>query len=186
MTEHDQTGEIVVTVTTLDMRTAPARAPARPPTLSRPVMLLRAERPTISFYRFLYNTIGHDWLWYERRQMTDEALVTFIHDESVSIYVLYVGGVPAGYTEIDSRRFPEIEIAYLGLMPEFIGRGLGRYLVDWSLDTAWQSNPERVRIHTCNLDHPTALPLYQKAGFEPCQQERIAIPDPRELPYFTG
>ena len=78
-----------------------------------------------SFYRFLYNTIGHDWLWYERPPDDRRGAGHVHHDESVSIYVLYVGGVPAGYTEIDSRRFPEIEIAYLGLMPEFIRQGTG-------------------------------------------------------------
>lgn len=173
-----------VTITSLEMRTRPSRPFARPPTLPRPVMLLRAERPTISFYRYLYNTVGKDWYWYERRQMDDATLATFIHDDEVAVYVLYVGGVPAGYAEIDNRRHPNVEIAYLGLMPEFIGRGLGRYLVDWTVDTAWNLNPRRVWIHTCNFDHPAALSLYQKAGFEPFRQEAVTISDPRRMPIF--
>jgi len=27
----------------------------------------RAEKPSGAFYRYLYNAIGKDWLWYERR-----------------------------------------------------------------------------------------------------------------------
>ncbi len=175
-----------VTITSLEMRARPNRAVARPPLLKRPVMLLKAEQPTISFYRYLYNTIGRDWYWYERRQMDDETLATLIHDDKVAVYVLYIGGVPAGYVEIDSRRYPSIEIAYLGLMPEFVGCGLGRYLVDWAVDNAWSAHPERVWIHTCNLDHPAALPLYQKAGFTPFSQGKVAIPDPRLMDCFKS
>ncbi|MEX2615021.1 MAG: GNAT family N-acetyltransferase [Alphaproteobacteria bacterium] len=175
-----------ITITSLEMRARPKRAGARPPLFKRPVMLLRAERPTLSFYRYLYNTIGRDWCWYERRQMDDNALARIIHDDSVAVYVLYVGGVPAGYVEIDSRRHVSVEIAYLGLMPEFVGRGLGRYLVNWAVDTAWDMNPERVWIHTCNLDHPAALLLYQKVGFTVFNQEKIAIPDPSAMVCFQN
>jgi len=178
--------KILVTVTSLEMLAPPKRGRARPPSLSAPVMLLHAQEPTVSFYRYLYHTIGEDWLWYERRQMSDDALAGIIQDEKVSVDVLYCGGVPAGYAELDARRRPNVEIAYLGLMPEFIGRRLGRYLVDWAVDAAWSLEPERVWIHTCNLDHPAALPLYQKAGFSPFQQEVVEIPNPRLLPEFSG
>jgi GNAT superfamily N-acetyltransferase len=176
---------IDVTITSLEMRARPARPLARAPSLSQPVMLLRAVQPTISFYRYLYNTIGQEWLWYERRQMSDAALAEIIHDERVSVDVLYCGGVPAGYAELDARRHPDVEIAYLGLMPEFIGRGLGRYIVDWAVDAAWDLEPDRVWIHTCDLDHPAALPTYQKAGFAPFGQETAAIPNPRLTPAFA-
>jgi GNAT superfamily N-acetyltransferase len=176
---------IDVTVTSLDMSTRPSRPLARPPTLPQPVMLLRATQPTISFYRYLYNTIGQEWLWYERRQMSDERLSEIIQDDKVFVNVLYYGGVPAGYAELDTRQFPTIEIAYLGLLPEYIGRGLGRYIVNWVVDAAWDHEPDRIWIHTCNLDHPAALPTYQKAGFTPFQQETAPVPNPRLLPTFA-
>lgn len=176
---------IDVTVTSLEMTERPSRPLARAPSLSQPVMLLRAHAPTISFYRYLYNTIGQDWLWYERRQMNDETLAEIIYDERVSVDVLYCGGVPAGYAELDARMLPAVEVAYLGLMPEFIGRGLGRYLVDWAVDAAWDREPERVWIHTCNLDHPAALPTYQKAGFTVFNRQTVTIPNPRLLPSFA-
>lgn len=176
---------IDVTVTSLEMVSRPSRALARAPSLSQPVMLLRAQQPTISFYRYLYNTVGQDWLWYERRQMNDETLAEIIHDERVAVDVLYCGGVPAGYAELDARMQPAVEVAYLGLMPEFIGRGLGRYIVDWAIDAAWALEPERVWIHTCNLDHPAALPTYQKAGFTVFNRQTVSIPNPRLLPSFA-
>ncbi|MGY8961732.1 MAG: GNAT family N-acetyltransferase, partial [Alphaproteobacteria bacterium] len=125
-----------VTTTSLEMTARPTRPPKPPPTLNNPLMLLRAERPTISFYRYLYNTVGAKWLWYERRSLDDDALSAIIHDEQDFIYVLHVGGVPAGFVELDCRDMPNIEIAYFGLMPEFIGRGLGGRLIDWALESA--------------------------------------------------
>lgn len=186
MTDGPPTPLLDVTITSLEMRARPKRAGARPPLLKQPVMLLRAERPTLSFYRYLYNTVGRDWYWYERRLMDDSTLAKVIHDDGVAVYVLYIGGVPAGYVEIDSRRDVSVEIAYLGLVPEFVGRGLGRYLVNWAVDTAWDMNPERVWIHTCDLDHPAALPFYQKVGFTAFSQEKIAIPDPRAMKCFQN
>jgi GNAT superfamily N-acetyltransferase len=141
--------------------------------------LLRARPPTVAFYRFLYNTIGGPWLWYERRALDDEALGRIISDDRVEIYVLYANGVPAGYAELDRREPPDIELAYFGLMPDFIGKGLGRYLLTWAIDTAWSYEPERLWVNTNSLDHSNALALYQRCGFRPYSQEHRVIDDPR-------
>ena len=66
----------------------------------------------------------------------------------------------------------ETFIAYFGLVPEFIGRGLGRFFLDWAVDRAWDLGHARVRVQTCDLDHPAALPNYERAGFRRCD-ERI-------------
>ncbi|MCZ6863290.1 MAG: GNAT family N-acetyltransferase [Alphaproteobacteria bacterium] len=159
------------------MRSAPSHPNILPS--GRKVALVRAERPTISFYRYLYNTIGEDWFWWERRALSDAQLATEIHDSNVEIFVLYIDGVPAGYAELDLRIKAEVELAYFGLIPEFIGRGLGRYLLGWAIDEAWQRKPERVWLHTCNFDHPKAIATYQKAGFVPYKQDTTMIEDPR-------
>jgi GNAT superfamily N-acetyltransferase len=165
-------------VTYLEMR----EPPRHPNILSgrHKIALMRAESPTVSFYRYLYDTIGEEWLWWERRALDDEALAAIIHDPEVEIFVLYYDGVPAGYIELDLRIAGEIEIAYFGLIPEFIGRGLGAYLLGWALDEAWQREPERVWLHTCNFDHPKAIAVYQRVGFTPYKQETTQIDDPRE------
>ena len=95
-----------VTVTYLDMAARPARPPKPAPILDVPVMLLKAEQPTVAFYRHLYAAVGLPWLWFERAEMNDAALRSVIHDEKIEIYVPYVGGVPAGFAELDARRPP--------------------------------------------------------------------------------
>ena len=164
-------------ITYLEMTRPPA---APPPTVpAERLALLRAEPPTVPFYRFLYNTVGAPWLWYERRRLDDDALAAIVQDPQVEVYVLYVRGVPAGFSELDTRGLPDIELAYFGLMPEFMGRGLGPYLLRWTIDQGWFHEPDRLWVNTCNHDHPAALALYQRAGFIPYDQKTIMIDDPR-------
>ena len=167
-----------IVITYLEMRTAPTRPTVPAPPVGK-IALLRAERPTVSYYRYLYNTVGEPWLWWERRRLSDAELAAIIHDPLVEIFVLYIDGVPAGYAELDRRTPEEIELAYFGLIPEFMGRKLGPFLLNWVADTAWFHKPKRLWVNTNNLDHPKALQIYQKAGFVPYRQEMKTIPNPR-------
>ena len=171
-------GKLEVTVTYLEMTQRPPHPHVSPPQGMK-LALIRAHRPTVPFYRFLYDTVGEPWLWYERRKLDDAALARLVQDEKVELYVLYADGVPAGFAELDRTGPPDIDLAFFGLMPDFIGRGLGRYLLTWAIDTAWNYEPERLTVNTCSLDHRQALPLYQQCGFQPYDQKVAVIPDPR-------
>ena len=175
-TPEPATLELVVPY--LEMLKPPTRPTVPAPPVGK-IALLRAERPTVSFYRYLYNTVGEPWLWWERRLLSDAELERIIQDPLVEIYVLYVDGVPAGYVELDRRKPEEVELAYFGLIPQFIGRKLGPFLLNWAVDTAWFLKPKRLWVNTNNLDHPKALQIYQKAGFAPYRQETKTIPNPR-------
>jgi len=175
-------GKLENVVTYLEMRERPALKPVALPHGTK-LALLRAEQPSLAFYRFLYNTIGRKWCWWVRRAMSDAELQAIIGDPRVEVMVLYCDGQPAGYAELDRRpvdgRVPgEIELAYFGLLPEFIGRKLGPWLLTQILELAWSYGPDRVLVNTNTLDHPKALPLYQKLGFEPYRQEATTFDDP--------
>lgn len=165
---------VPVTVTWLEM-TSPERC-VPVPSVPEPTAILRAERPTISFYRYLYDTVGADWNWFMRRRLSDEELAAIIHDDRDEVFVLHVRGVPAGYVELDRRIDEEVEIAYFGLIPEYVGRGFGKYLLAWGLARAWSYRPRRVWLHTCTLDHPRALGVYQRAGLEVYHREEVQEP----------
>ena len=165
---------------TLEMTERPHLPPQHPPARTK-LALMRAKEPPPSFYRFLYQAVGARWLWSERLALEDAALARIIHDPQVAIYVLYHQGVPAGFAEADLR-FPECaELVRFGLMPDFLGRGLGRYLLRWTLETVWDQGPERIRTTVSSLDSPAALALCQRLGFSPVGQESRRIPDPRQL-----
>jgi GNAT superfamily N-acetyltransferase len=172
-------GMLEISITYLEMLRRP-RLPAPPPPALR-LAVMRADAVSVPFYRYLYDTVGAPWLWYERRTMSDADLAAAIQHPDVDVFVLFAGGEPAGYAELDRRRMPDIELAYFGLVPAFIGRKLGPWLLHWAVDAAWAREPKRVWVHTCSLDHPKAIAHYQRAGFSPYRQERKAIADPRPL-----
>lgn len=156
------------------------RPPLRPPLhRSDKLILLRAERPTVSFYRYLYNTVGAQWLWHERRRWSDEELSALICIPKVEVFVLYVAGVPAGFAELDRRRKGEVELVHIGMIPEFAGRGLGEYLLGWAVDQAWSKRARRLWVRTSNHDHHRALAALQRAGFVPYDQQDSLMDDPR-------
>lgn len=190
VTPVDPTVELLdVTITFLEMTSRPTAPPRPMPVTGAPLSLVRLHNPTVSYYRYIQHTVGDPWLWYDRRKMSDEQIAAIILDDAVEIYVLSEGGVPAGFVELDFRDMPEeADIAYFGLMPDFIGKGLGPYLLDWAIRTAWDRDPapRRLTVNTCTLDHPSALGGYQKAGFTPYAREQNKVPDPRALGIIPG
>jgi GNAT superfamily N-acetyltransferase len=143
------------------------------------IEITKADAPSTEFYRYLYRSVGEDLFWVDRLILPDDELRAIIQDDRVVIYVLAVGGETAGYSELDRRQKDEIELVYFGLFPRFVGRGLGKYFLDWTLRKAWAFEPRRVWVHTCDLDHPAALPTYLKAGFAIYDEEIIdqRVPD---------
>lgn len=168
---------IPITITKLEMKARPAtlRPHLRHDQDGGRLMLLKARRIPVHFYRYLYDTVGREHVWVERRRMSDDTLAAIVQDERVEIFVLYCDGAPAGYFELDLRRPPDAELSYFGLIADFIGRGLGSFLLATAIETAWSKPIERLWVHTNTLDHPRALPLYQKMGFVPYAQEKAEI-----------
>jgi GNAT superfamily N-acetyltransferase len=74
---------------------------------------------------------------------------------------------PAGLLSCDLHPGDEVEIDAFGLVPEFVGRGLGGYALTLAVQQAWDLAPgvTRVWLHTSSHDHPAALPNYLRRGF---------------------
>ncbi len=165
---------IDVKISHLEMLAQPSRR-IEPPRAGLAVM--HAERPTLSYYRYLYRAVGEQYYWRSRAKLADAELAAIIHDPRVEVHVLHADGTPAGFAEFDRREPGAIELKQFGLMPEFIGQGLGKWFLGWTIDKAWSYQPKRFWLHTCTQDHPAALPNYLKAGFvlfkEEIKQEDI-------------
>ncbi len=130
-----------------------------------------------ALYRFLYSTVGGEYYWRERLYWTEQQLQEWLRGPS-TIWVMRLGEALAGYFELRRHDDGSVEIVYFGLLPGFLGRGLGRHLLTRSLEEAWALGPSRVWVHTCTLDHPAALPNYLKRGFRAVLEERYQV----ELP----
>ncbi|MEI6559781.1 MAG: GNAT family N-acetyltransferase [Rhodospirillaceae bacterium] len=142
-------------------------------------VIRRLIRPGVTAYRFLYQSVGEPWLWNERRRLGDGALRAIIHDSRLEILVLTIAGWVAGFAELDRRPAPDIRLAYFGLMPGQIGRGLGSWFLSHTVARAWKSRPHRLLVNTCSFDHPAALPMYQRAGFTLVEHVHRCFHDPR-------
>jgi GNAT superfamily N-acetyltransferase len=130
------------------------------------VAIMQARQPLPSFYRFLYGTVGRDYYWVDRLVWPDERLRAHLERPSISVDVLYYGGTPAGYVELERDGDEQgTEVAYFGLISAFHGRGLGKHLLSHGIKRALDEGAQRVWVHTCTLDGPAALPNYQARGF---------------------
>lgn len=127
--------------------------------------VMHARNPTVAYYRSLYDAVGRDYDWTSRKKLSDEELAAIIQDPLDEMHVLTVDGQPAGFAELDRRKPDEIELVQFGLTAPHIGKGLGKYFLQWTIDKAWSYEPRRFWLHTCTKDHPNALSNYLKAGF---------------------
>lgn len=164
---------IPTTVTFLQMHQRPGKSAPAP--MSPRLSIQRVEKPTVPFYRYLYETVGKPWIWVNRRRMSDTDLAAAITETGIEVYVLYARGEPAGYAELDARDPANIELSYFGLVPGFTGTGLGAFFLGEAIAIAWDKEPKRLHVQTCTLDHPRALPLYQRMGFTPFAQTQATV-----------
>ena len=129
------------------------------------VRIERVQDCPASFYRYLYAEVGREYRWIDRLGWSDDTIRQHLADPDVTLWLMTVGGAPAGYFELKRDNAGGVEIAYFGLLNEFIGRGLGGHLLTEAVEQAWARGAARVWLHTNTLDHPAALPNYLKRGF---------------------
>lgn len=160
---------VTVTRTYLRMTAPDALRPRResPPN----ARVERVAPCTVERYRALYRDVGGPWHWRDRDAWTDERLAEHLAQPGVSVHVLTVDGAVAGYFELQRHDDGDVELVYFGLVEEYIGRGLGGYLLTTAVDAAWALDATHVWLHTCTLDHPAALANYRARGFEPYRAE---------------
>ena len=169
---------VAVTVTFLRMDMPPAGPPPRfPPGAD----LVRLARCSVGFYRYLYDTVGAPHCWWLRRSLPDSSLAALLGDAGVSVHVLYRGGEPAGFFELDARGRADVNLSYFGLVPAAVGAGLGRPFLRAAVDEAFRSASRGVTVNTCTADHPRAMPTYLRAGFRPVRSVREVWDVPTRL-----
>lgn len=150
-------------VTTYLEMTSPAQL--RPKLSSDPQFRARevAERDW-RLNRWLYLNVGEPWAWNDKRRWSAERWQAYVCTNALRTFVGEYDKEIAGYFELH-REDGAVEIAYFGLLPNFIGRGFGGAFLTSAIEEAWRWNASRVWVHTCTLDHPSALQNYQARGF---------------------
>lgn len=167
----------------LEMTSPDQLRPARP--LAEPFAVRRAQLAFPALNRFFYTEVGRAHSWTDRLRWTDEQWADWLKRPDLQTWIGYLRETPAGYFELETQRDipnrPEtadpapagaVELVYFGLLPPFIGRGVGGALLTEAVRRAWALGAPRVWLHTCTQDHPAALPNYRKRGFRIYDQRR--------------
>ena len=143
--------------------------------LDRRARLEHVVHYSVGYLLFLYSEVGRRYHWRDRLVWTDEQWHARMGQDGVELWALYADGSPAGYFELERHEDGSVEIVYFGLLPEFVGRGLGKQMLSGAAERGWAMGANRVWLHTCTLDNPAALPNYLKRGFTPFKTETYQV-----------
>lgn len=169
-------GHVATIVTSLEMLDKP-RPRAMGPS---PLTLAHWPAPASARYRTLFRRVGEPWLWFSRLTIEEERLRAILDDPAVEVYAATDRtGIELGMLELDFRVPDQCELAYFGLVPELTGKGNGGWMMRQALALAWRKEIARVWVHTCTLDHPSALGFYRRHGFIPYKRTIETFADPR-------
>jgi GNAT superfamily N-acetyltransferase len=152
-----------ITTTYLEMTDRCDFRPSGPSAI--PFLLMQTEVPCPEFSQFLYGAVGARWRWRGRLAWDYAQWQAWLDRPALETWVGYVSGTPAGYFELEQQESDAVEIVHFGLMPRFIGKGMGGPLLTATIKRAWDMGAKRVWVHTCTKDHPHAVRNYQARGF---------------------
>jgi len=123
--------------------------------------------PDFQLNKFLYNKIGKKYNWVDRLIWTDQDWIKYVSRFDMYTYILKVKNEIAGFFEfIFHEKKLEIEIAYFGLLIDYIDKKLGGYMLTEAIKISFSYKVKRVWVHTCSLDHKNALKNYLARGMK--------------------
>ena len=137
-----------------------------PKNLKHKLNILLAESFPSWYFLFFYKQVGKNYYWTDWLRKSDEEISEFVNNRNVLLYTLIKDGWPVGFYMLDYRKNDICDLSFFGLVGEVIGIGLGKYLLQTAILTAWDSRKiKKLTVNTCSLDHKSAIYLYQKYGF---------------------
>ena len=133
--------------------------------------------PTNDFQlnKFFYNQIGQNHQWNDRLIWDDKKWIDYVSNLNVLTFVLKDNENIAGFFElIYHKDKSEMEIAYFGLLKDYMDKKLGGYMLTKAIKLSFSYEVKRVWVHTCSLDHKNALKNYLARGMKIYNTETIS------------
>ena len=132
--------------------------------------------PDFQLNKFFYKQIGKKHRWVDRLIWNENQWIRYINNSNVKTYILQDGNNLVGYFEqIFDKKKLEYEIAYFGILHDYVGKRLGGYLLSEAIKKSFLMGANRVWVHTCSLDHKHALKNYLSRGMKIFKSEIINI-----------
>ena len=138
--------------------------------------LYKVDPPDFQLNKFFYKQIGKNCRWIDRLSWSDQKWIQYVENINVKTYILKHNEELVGYFEqIFSDEDLSCEIAYLGILDEYLEKKYGGYLLTEAIKKSFVKNIKRVWVHTCSLDHKNALNNYIARGMKIFKRETITI-----------
>ena len=132
--------------------------------------------PNFQLNKFFYKEIGKNHRWVDRLIWNDKEWIEYTTNNNTKTYILKKENDLVGYFElIFHNDKSETEIAYLGILEEYLNKKLGSYLLSSAIRKSFLTKSQRVWVHTCSLDHKNALNNYLSRGMKIFKKETILI-----------
>ena len=126
--------------------------------------------------KFFYKQIGRNHQGNDRLVWDDQKWINYVSDPKIFTFVLKDNEDIAGFFElIYHKDKSEMEIAYFGLLRDYMAKKLGGYMLTEAIQISFSYNVKRVWVHTCSLDHKNALKNYLARGMKVYNIEKVSV-----------
>ena len=132
--------------------------------------------PDFQINKFFYKQIGKSYRWIDRLIWSDTQWVNYTNNSNLETYIMSENEELIGFFELLFH--PETkncEVAYFGILQQYIGKKYGSYLLSEALKLGFRNNTKKVWLHTCSLDHKHALKNYLGRGMKVFKSETINL-----------
>jgi RimJ/RimL family protein N-acetyltransferase len=135
-----------------------------------PALELRREAGLSMLARSVQTRVGAAYGWRSSTRSDREWQELAEAHPRRQYWLIRLAGEPAGIAALEPEPGGDVEIRTFGLLPEYVGQGLGGHALTLALQQAWATEPleaeavRRVWLHTNSNDHPSALLNYQRRG----------------------
>ena len=145
-------------------------------TLSDDFTLSEAEKSKFDLNKFFYKQIGKKHHWTDRLIWNDKDWIDYLNSKGKSTYILKENDNLVGFFElIFHEENLDCEIAYFGILEEYIGKKIGAYLLSEAIKKSFKNGSKRIWVHTCSLDHKHALDNYLSRGMKIFKSENMTL-----------
>ena len=140
------------------------------------LFLEKVNPPDFQLNKFFYKEIGKKHSWTDRLVWDDKKWTDYLENSGVNTYILKHNKNFIGYFEqIFDKDKLDCEIAYFGILEEYIGKKLGGYFLSEAIKISFNIGSKRIWVHTCSLDHKNALQNYLSRGMKVFKSETLNL-----------
>ena len=129
--------ETQVTTYYLELRSVDELVPSTSDVPNLEIREARIASPELG--RFLYTAVGRAWGWTDRLSWSHSRWLAHLERPEVEVWIAHLDGVIAGYAELERQPEESVEIAYFGLLSQFMGKGIGGFLLSDTVQRAFRA-----------------------------------------------